>query len=214
MAGPREQPWVIRSTHWVAAVSLALMAGSGLQIYSAYPYQGARGATYEWFPLQGENPPGWLRIGGGLAGARHWHFAFAWVVMVNALAYLAFILASGEWRRRLFVPRRDAKSAIRTALAYLRVGPHPAQDGLYNGLQRAAYTGAFALGALQVLTGVAIWKPVQLPWLVAACGGYDLARAIHFIGLALLVLFVFGHVIMVAAHPRTFPTMLTGGRRG
>jgi thiosulfate reductase cytochrome b subunit len=214
-SAPRpEQPWPIRLTHWIAVVAIGAMAASGLQIWAAYPYLGPRGALYPWFPLQGFMPPSALRLGDWLAGARHVHFAFAWLFLANGLAYLCYVAASGEWRRRVFAPRRDGRNALETALHYLRVRPVPQQAGLYNGLQRLAYSGANALGVLLVLSGLAIWKPVQLRFLTWPFGGYDGARAVHFMGLLALALFAIAHVVMVAAHPRSFVSMLTGGRRG
>jgi thiosulfate reductase cytochrome b subunit len=209
----REQPWPIRLTHWIAVPSLALMAGSGLQIYMAFPFMGPRGSEYGWFPFERMQLPSWIRVGDWLAGARHVHFACAWLLVGNAFAYFAFLLISGEWRRRSFVPKRDTRSALLTALSYIRLRPAPPREGLYNGLQRAAYTAAVALGAIEMLSGLAIWKPVQLRWLTACFGGYDAARAIHFLGLVALATFVLGHVVLVACHPRTLLNMLTGGRR-
>jgi thiosulfate reductase cytochrome b subunit len=208
-----EQPWPIRLTHWTSVVAIAAMAGSGLQIWMAYPFLGPQGAHYSWFPLQGLMPPEALRLGGWLAGARHLHFAFAWLFLVNALVYVGYEAFSGEWRRRVFEPRRDARNALQVSLHYLRIRPAPPQPELYNGLQRLAYTVAIALGLVLLLSGLAIWKPVQLPFLGWLFGGYDGARAAHFIGLVALALFTVGHVVMVAAHPRSFVTMVTGGRR-
>lgn len=210
----REQPWPTRLTHWTAVVAIVAMAGSGVQIWTAYPYLGPRGAAYAWFPLQGLMPPTALRFGGWLAGARHVHFAFAWVFLVNALVYVGYGVFSGEWRRRVFSPRRDAKNAIATAPHYVHVRPDPGHAGLYNGLQRLAYSGAVALGLVLLVSGVAIRKPVQLHFLAWAFGGYDGARAAHFLALIGLAAFTVGHVVMVAAHPRSLLTMITGGRRG
>ena len=78
-SGRPEQPWPIRLTHWTAVVAIVAMAGSGLQIWMAYPFLGPRGAHYSWFPLQGLMPARSLRLGDWLAGARHLHFAFAWL---------------------------------------------------------------------------------------------------------------------------------------
>src|SRR6266542_3863134 len=113
------QPWVIRVTHWISAGVLVVMAGSGLRILAAYPSLGARGASYGWYPFQGVPPPASLTVGGWLAGARHIHFAFGWLLVLNALLYLGYLIASGEWRRRLFLPQRDARQAIGTFLGYL-----------------------------------------------------------------------------------------------
>jgi Ni/Fe-hydrogenase b-type cytochrome subunit len=207
------QPAFIRLAHWLNVPALVVMAGSGLQILVAYPEFGPRGATYAWYPLAGRVPPAWLRLGGWLAGARSLHFALAWLLVVNGLAYLAYLLLSGEWRRRVFRPVRDTGGAARMVLHYLRIAREPPPAGLYNPLQRLAYTAAVALIALQIVSGLAIYKPVQLSWLAAALGGYDSARFIHFAGLVLLALFTVGHVTMVLLHPRSLVEMLTGGAR-
>src|ERR1700730_5299975 len=87
--GRRIQPLTIRLNHWMNALFLILMAGSGLEIFAAYPSLGPRGAQYRWYSWQGVAPPGWLRIGGWLAGARHWAFRLAWVLVLNWLLSLA-----------------------------------------------------------------------------------------------------------------------------
>lgn len=209
----REQPLIIRITHWLNVPFLIVMAMSGLQILVAYPYLGPRGKLLSWWPLQGWIPPEKLRIGAWLAGGRHWHFAFAGLLALNGLVYLAYFVASGTWRERLFSPGRDATNAMRTALHYARLAKEPPKSGLYNGLQRLAYTAALLLGIVEVLSGLVLYKPVQLRWLAALFGSYDGARAVHLFGLFALALFVVGHVLMVALHPRTFVAMITGGKR-
>jgi len=212
MARPK-QPWIVRITHWVNVVLLAIMAGSGLRILGAYPKLGPVGEEYGWYPLQGVEPPAVLTLGGWLAGARHWHFAFAWLFVANALAYAAYLAASGEWRRRLFLPRRDLVNAAGTFLYYLRLRrAPPPQDGIYNGLQRLAYTGVLAIAPLLVLSGLAIYKPVQLPRLTALLGGYDAARVIHLLALLAIALFTLVHVVQVLLHFRTLVEMTAGGR--
>jgi thiosulfate reductase cytochrome b subunit len=208
------QPLPVRITHWANLVLLVILAGSGLRILAAYPYLGAQGAEYAWYPLQGASPPAALTVGGWLAGARHWHFAFAWLFVANAAVYVAYLLASGEWRRRLFFPRRDARNAWGTVLHDLRLrrtAPPPA--GLYNGMQRLSYTGVLLTAPLAVLSGLALYKPVQLPRLTALLGGYDVARALHLGVLAALALFTAVHVAQVLLHPRTLADM-TVGREG
>jgi thiosulfate reductase cytochrome b subunit len=207
------QPWTVRLTHWANVVLLPILAGSGLQILVAYPLLGARGQPYAWYPLQGASPPEVLRIGGWLAGARHWHFAFAWLFVANALVYLVYLFASGEWRNRLFFPRRDARHALQTVLHDLRIRREPPPAiGLYNGMQRLTYTGVLIAGVMSVLSGLAMYKPVQLPRLTALLGGYDAARAVHLGVLALLGVFLVVHVIQVLLHPRTLVDMTLGGR--
>ncbi|MGN6104655.1 MAG: cytochrome b/b6 domain-containing protein, partial [Kofleriaceae bacterium] len=140
----RRQPLLIRITHWLNVPALAVMGMSGLQILSAYPWFGPRGATYAWVPLSGWESPAWLRAGQWLAGARHLHFAMAWLLVINAIGYLGYLVWSGEWRRRLFWPPRDTRPAIHQALHYVRLRKRPPAPAFYNGLQRFAYTAARA----------------------------------------------------------------------
>ncbi|HTW86801.1 MAG TPA: cytochrome b/b6 domain-containing protein [Candidatus Binataceae bacterium] len=209
----REQPLAIRCAHWLNVPLLTLMAASGLQILDAYPNFGPRGALYSWFPLQEADLPSWLRFGGWLAGARHWHFALAWFLVLNGALYLAYVFASGEWRRRLFLPRRDTRNALRMFAYYSLLTRTPPPADFYNGLQRLAYTSAIVIGIAMVLSGLAIYKPVQLHWLAALFGGYDGARVVHFTGLCLLVAFVVSHLVLVASHPREIVKMINGGAR-
>ena len=119
------QPLPIRLMHWINIPLLVIMAGSGLQIFVAYPNLGPRGALYRWYPLQGMAPPSWLRLGGWLAGARHLHFAVAWFLIFNGAVYLLYLLISGEWRRRAFLPLRDAPNAVAMFGYYLRIRKNP-----------------------------------------------------------------------------------------
>ncbi|MFO0658290.1 MAG: cytochrome b/b6 domain-containing protein [Polyangiaceae bacterium] len=217
MGGIPIHPWPVRLAHWVGAFSLFAMAGSGLQILGAYPYLGPRGDLAAWYPLAGWRPPSLVRVGGWLGGARAWHFTAAWTLLFAALVYAVFLALSGEWRARFFMPRRDASHAWQTLKGYLRLAPmptpNPAITGAYNGLQRAAYSIAIILSFIEVLSGLVMWKPVQLSSLGWWMGGYDGARAIHLLGLFALGAFVAGHLIMVLAHPKTLFEMLGGGTR-
>jgi thiosulfate reductase cytochrome b subunit len=207
------QPLFIRIVHWLNVPLLVVMAGSGLQIWLAYPFMGPRGAAFGWYPLQGFRPPGWLRLGDWLAGGRALHFAFGWFFVANGLAYVGYQCASGEWRSRVFVPRRDFRNALGTALHYLRLRPAPPAHDFYNGLQRLGYTSAVLLGAIATLSGLAIWEPAQLSWLATSFGGYDVARFVHFLCLVALALFTVAHIVLVMLHPKTIVDMIAGGRR-
>jgi thiosulfate reductase cytochrome b subunit len=212
--GRRLQPLAIRIAHWLNVPLLILMAGSGLQILSAYPSLGPQGARYRWYPFQGDPPPQWLRIGGWLGGARHWHFAIAWFFVLNGLIYLTYFFASGEWRRRLFLPGRDLWNAVLQFAYYTRLRKTEPPLDFYNGLQRLAYNSAILFGIVMVLSGLAIYKPVQLHFLTVLFGGYDGARVVHLGGLCLLALFVASHLVLVSLHPREILNMVTGGKRG
>ena len=210
----RQQPSAIRITHWCNVIFLVLMAGSGLQILTAYPALGPRGNQYWWYPFQNVAPPQWLRIGGWLAGGRHWHFAIAWFFIANGLVYFIYFFISGEWRRRLFRPGRDTGNAVRQFAYYIRLSKTPPAADFYNGLQRFAYTGVLLLGIVMVLSGLAIYKPVQFYPLMLIFGGYDGARVVHLAGLCLLAMFVAVHVVLVSLHPRELLNMIGGGERG
>ena len=212
--GRRAQPAAIRLAHWINIPLLVIMAGSGLQILAAYPALGPRGALYSWYPFQNDAPPSWLRFGGWLAGARHWHFAIAWFLIINGIIYLIYMVASGEWRRRVFIPTRDTSNALAMFAYYLRIRKTPPPEDFYNGLQRMAYTSAILFAVVVVFSGLAIYKPVQLYWITAAFGGYDVARVVHLSCLVLLAVFTVMHLVLVALHPRTIVTMVTGGQRG
>jgi Ni/Fe-hydrogenase b-type cytochrome subunit len=202
--------WVVRLTHWINVLALPLMVGSGLQIFTAYPRFARKGETFCCFPAGGVHIPAWLRFGGWLGGARQWHFAMMWVLVLNGLAYLAFLWFHGEWRD--VVPRRgDARDAVEMAKFYLFARRDHPHQGKHNALQKLAYFAMPVLGAVIVLSGIAIWKPVQLGALTALFGGYMWARYWHFVAMWALVALAVGHVFMVlAVDPYSIRSIITG----
>jgi Ni/Fe-hydrogenase b-type cytochrome subunit len=208
-AGKRHH-WIVRATHWVNAVALTLMIASGLRIFNAYPAFARKGETFCCWPWEGTEAPAWMTFGGWLSGARNWHFAMMWVLAVNGAVYLAFVWLHGEWRD--LAPRRgdirDAWEMIRFYLFVRKTHPH---QGKHNALQKSVYFALPWLGVLAVLTGIAIWKPVQLAPLTGLLGGYVWARYWHFVVMLLLVLLGAGHVFMVfAVDPQSLKSMVTG----
>lgn len=209
-AGVRHHP-VVRATHWVNVVALTLMVGSGLRIFNAYPAFAPKGGSFCCWPWEGHAIPRWLTFGGWLAGARNWHFAMMWLLALNGAVYLAFIWLHGEWRD--LVPRRgdprDAWQMIRFYLFIRKTHPH---QGKHNALQKGVYFILPWLGVLAVLTGLAVWKPVQLHGLTALFGGYAWARYWHFMVMMSIVFLSLGHVFMVfAVDPESLKSMTTGG---
>jgi len=194
----RIHPLVVRITHWINAFAIFIMLASGWRIYNAAPLFDFK------FPKD-------LTLGGWLGGGLQWHFAAMWLLAANGLVYLLYGIAFGHFRRKLLpiAPRaalRDVLEALRGRLAH--------QDlSVYNAAQRAAYLGLIIVIALLVLSGLAIWKPVQLQELTALFGGYEGARVVHFLAMAIMVLIVLVHIVMVILVPRTFPTMITGRAR-
>jgi thiosulfate reductase cytochrome b subunit len=191
-------PLVVRITHWVNVLAVLLMITSGWQIYNASPL----------FPF---SFPAALTLGGWLAGALQWHFAGMWLLALNGLIYVLYGMFSGHFRRKLLPisPRallRDVRQALRGKLEHEDLS-------VYNAAQRAAYLALIFFLAVLVLSGLALWKPVQLYWLAALMGDYEGARLMHFFAMAAVALIVVVHVVMVALVPRTFPTMITGRAR-
>jgi len=188
-------PLTVRVAHWVNALAVLMMVLSGWRIYNASPL----------FDFEFPKP---ITLGGWLAGALQWHFAAMWLLALNGAAYLAYGIASGHLRRKLLplspgAVLGDLASALRGRLAHDELA-------VYNAAQRAAYLGAIVLLTLLVLSGLAIWKPVQLHWLAVPFGDYEGARLVHFCAMAGIVLFVLVHVAMALLVPRTLVMMLTG----
>ncbi|HEY8174836.1 MAG TPA: cytochrome b/b6 domain-containing protein [Gemmatimonadaceae bacterium] len=211
MPATKRHHWIVRVTHWVNAVALTLMIASGLRIFNAYPAFARKGETFCCYPFEGRAIPKALTFGGWLAGARNWHFAMMWILLINACVYLGFIYMHGEWRD--LVPRRgDIRDASEMVKFYaFRRRDHPVQ-GKHNALQRGTYFAMPIFGFVAVLTGIAIWKPVQLSLLTNLLGGYVWARYWHFLAMIVLVVLSVVHVFMVfAVDPYSLRSMITGG---
>ena len=205
--------WIVRVTHWVNAIALTLMVGSGLRIFNAYPAFARRGEQFCCYPFEHKAIPDYLTFGGWLGGARHWHFALMWILVLNGLVYLTFIYLHGEWRD--LVPRRgDARDALAMIKFYLFVSKTHPKQGKHNAMQKVTYFALPVLAIVQVLTGLAIWKPVQLGWITALFGGFVWARYWHFMTMVGLIALSFAHVFMVfAVDPYSIQSMVTGGYR-
>jgi len=210
----RRHHWIVRVTHWSAAALILGMVASGLQIYRAYARFGERAGPYYPNPFHDVAFPEWARLGGWLAGGINWHFFLMWPLIAVGVLYVGYLAVSGEWRKLLFRPR-DLRPAIEMQKYYLRLRKDHPRQGKHNALQKAAYTVIVLVGALAVLTGFAVWKPVQLWWLTALFGGFQAARYWHFWAVWVFVAFAIMHVILVfAADPASLRGMITGRYRG
>jgi thiosulfate reductase cytochrome b subunit len=188
-------PVWVRVTHWINVVAMIVMIGSGWEIYNAsplFPFVFPRGIT----------------LGGWLAGALLWHFAAMWLLAVNGLVYLVLGVLTGRFRRKLVpIHPADVLSDARAALT----GKLNHDDlSVYNAVQKLLYLGVILAGIVIVLSGLAIWKPVQLQELTALFGGYDAARYVHFFAMATIVGFLIVHVIMALVVPKSLRAMITG----
>jgi thiosulfate reductase cytochrome b subunit len=128
--------------------------------------------------------------------------------MVNGLIYLATGLATGRFRRKLLpITPGGVVSDVKAAFTFKL-----AHDDLtkYNQVQKLLYAGIIAVGVVIVLSGLSIWKPVQLQWLTAVFGGYDIARYVHFVCMALIVAFLIVHVVLALLVPKSLRAMIIG----
>jgi thiosulfate reductase cytochrome b subunit len=187
-------PLPIRIMHWIGAPAVICMMLSGWAIYNASP---SLPFTF----------PRWMTLGGWLAGGIAWHISIMWVLFADGIAYLLYGFASGHFRRDLFLP--GPRAAIRTMVAAL-TGRLGHSLGHYNPVQRLLYAGVIALICCQVVTGLAIWKPVQLSWLTDLFGGYPIARGIHLAAMIGTMLFLVVHLTLVVIFPRTLVAMVAG----
>jgi thiosulfate reductase cytochrome b subunit len=188
-------PRWVRITHWINAAAMVVMIGSGWEIYNAAP-------------LFSFTFPKSITLGGWLAGALLWHFAAMWVLAINGLIYLVLGFATGRFRRKLLPIRAseviaDTKAALAFKLSH---------DDLtvYNSVQRLLYAGVLVAGVVIVLSGLALWKPVQLQELTALFGGYEPARYVHFFAMAAIVGFLVIHVVLAIVVPKSLRAMIVG----
>jgi thiosulfate reductase cytochrome b subunit len=202
--------WVVRLTHWVNVVAIVVMAGSGMRIFNAHPSFARPGERFPLNPWDGHPIPASLTFGSWLGGARHWHFAMMWLLVANALVYLGFLFLHGEWRD--IAPRRgDARDVVEMVRYYLFVRKDHPRQGKHNALQRSAYFAMPVLGAIIVLSGLAIWKPVSLGFITVLFVNYKWARVVHFAAMALLLLLALVHVFMVfTVDPYSLRAIVTG----
>jgi thiosulfate reductase cytochrome b subunit len=190
-------PLAVRIMHWTNAIAMIVLIMSGWAIYNDE-------VIFGWLHF-----PPWITMGAGPEGALQWHFLAMWVMAANGIAYLAYGFAAGRFRRMLLpITFAEILAEIRAALA-LKL----AHDDLthYNAVQRVLYIGVIAIIILQVLSGLAIWKPVQFSELALLFYDFQTARLVHFLGMAAIVGFLALHVTLALMVPKTLIAMLTGG---
>jgi len=194
-APPVIHPVWVRVTHWVNALAMLMMIGSGWQIYDASPL-----FDFE-FPRQ-------IALGNWLAGGLLWHFAAMWLLIVNGIVYVTLGIATGRFRRKLFPIRpgevlRDVFAALRGKLSHDDLA-------VYNAVQKLLYLGILLTGTVIVLSGLSIWKPVQFHALTSLFGGYNAARSVHFAAMTAIVAFLVVHVTLAVLVPKSLRAMIVG----
>lgn len=205
-----KHPLAIRWLHWINFPLLTIMVWSGMLIYWAndvYRLGWGDKTILKFFPDSFNKA---LNIPYRLAEGMSIHFVFMWLFSINGILYFLYLLFSNEWRL-IFPNRHSFREAWQVILHDLRIRKSIPLTKKYNAAQRIAYTGVIFMGLGMLLTGFAIYKPVQLYWLCALLGGYEWARAEHFILTLLFFLFFLVHIIQVLkAGWNNFQGMVTG----
>ena len=196
----RKHPLAIRWFHWINFPLLAVMIWSGTLIYWA-------NAVYLPLPK-----PVWQALGIGfrLAEGMAYHFFFMWLFAINGLLYVLYTIVSGEWR--LLVPERKSfKEAWHVLLHDLHLRREPPPQKKYNAAQKISYTLIIVMGFCSLITGLAIYKPVQFGWLRWLLGGYPAARFLHFwLTVGYVVFFVVHIAQVIKTGWNNFQAMVTG----
>ena len=196
----------VRLSHWLMAFAIIIMIGSGWRIYDSepilpfiFPYPITIGGDVQAALARNNDP--------GVAGALLWHFAGMWLLLVAYVVFMAWGLVTGHFWRDF--PPVGPKSFLRDFLAALsRKLEH--RLGEYNAVQKVAYIVVLSAVALMLVSGIAIWKPVQTYPLELVFGGFQGARIVHFMGMVVIVGFVVIHVALVALVPKTLVAMVLG----
>jgi thiosulfate reductase cytochrome b subunit len=195
----RLHPVPIRIMHWINALTMIVMIMSGWGIYNDYVIIG------------GLHFPKFMRLGSWAAESLLWHFAGMWFLAINGFAYLLYGSITGRFRERLLPIRpSDVVKTVRETLQF-----KIAHDDLtkYNAVQKLLYIVVIIAGISQVVTGLAIWKPIQFSFLVGVLGGFQAARIEHFLGMTVIVGFLVVHVALSLLVPSTLRAMFDGGPR-
>jgi thiosulfate reductase cytochrome b subunit len=193
----RLHPLPLRIMHWVNAVAIFIMIGSGWKIYNDDVILG-------WLHF-----PDAIVIGKWAQYGLQWHFFGMWIFVLNGIAYLTYGIATGRFRQKLFpITLSELLATVNDALHF-----HLTHDDLtvYNAVQKILYLGVILAGILIVITGLCLWKPVQFSELATLFYNFQTIRVIHFLCMAAIVGFIAVHVSLALLVPQTLVAMVTGG---
>ncbi|RYX99858.1 thiosulfate reductase [bacterium] len=206
----KKHPRVIRWNHWINFPILFMMIWSGFLIYWAndiYKISIGNSVIFRFFP---ESFYTYFNLNQRLAEGMYWHFFLMWIFTINGLIYVLYSIFSGEWK--YIIPGKNAiKEAYQVILHSLKISKKPLPKKKFNSAQQIAYTLVAIMGVFSVLTGLAIYKPIQLSWLTTLLGGYEAARLEHFILTIGYILFFVVHIIeVIRAGWNNLRSMITG----
>src|SRR3984957_12665027 len=193
----RLHPLPLRVMHWVNAVAIFIMIGSGWKIYNDDVIFGLL------------HFPDWLVIGKWAQHGLQWHFFGMWIFVLNGLAYLSYGVVTGRFRRKLFpISIGEILATVGDALPF-----HLSHDDLthYNAAQKILYLGVMLIGICIVISGLALWKPVQFSELADLFGSFQNIRLVHFLCMSAIVAFILVHVTLALLVPQSLVAMVTGG---
>jgi thiosulfate reductase cytochrome b subunit len=190
-------PLPLRIMHWINALAIFIMIGSGWRIYND-------DVLFGWLHF-----PDFLVIGKWAQYGLQWHFFGMWIFVLNGLVYLSYGIFTGRFRQKLFpISPREVLATVGDAL---RLRLRHEDLTVYNAVQKILYLGVMLVGVLIVITGVCLWKPVQFSELAGLFGNFQTTRLIHFLCMSAIVVFVLVHVTLALLVPQSLLAMLTGG---
>ena len=193
----RLHPLPVRVMHWLNAIAMFIMIGSGWKIYNDE-------VIFGWLHF-----PEALTIGRWAQHGLQWHLLGMWIVAINGACYLTYGLITGRFRRMLLpIYWHELIATIYDALRLRLSHDDPTK---YNTVQKLLYVGILCVGVLTVLSGMTLWKPIQFSELLALFGDFQTVRLVHFLCMTAIVLFVVVHVALALLVPPTLVAMVTGG---
>ena len=195
--GLRLHPLPVRIMHWINALAMIIMIMSGWKIYDD-------DVIFSWLRF-----PDAITLGKWAQNGLQWHFFGMWIVALNGLAYLFYGITTGRFRSKFFpISLRELVATMRDAFTF-----RLSHDDLthYNAVQKVLYVGIIAVGIVVVLSGLALWKPVQFSELATLFYDFQTTRLVHFLCMTAIVLFLVVHVTLTLIVPRSLIAMLTGG---
>jgi thiosulfate reductase cytochrome b subunit len=193
----RLHPLALRIMHWINAVAIFIMIGSGWKIYND-------DVIFGFLHFSDS-----LVIGKWAQHGLQWHFFGMWIFVLNGLAYLSYGVVTGRFRRKLFpISIREILATVGDALRF-----HLSHDDLthYNAVQKILYLGVMLIGICIVISGLALWKPVQFSELADLFGSFQTIRLVHFLCMSAIVAFILVHVTLALLVPQSLVAMVTGG---
>ncbi|WP_159471485.1 cytochrome b/b6 domain-containing protein [Dyadobacter sp. 3J3] len=200
----------MRWTHWVNFPLLTIMIWSGMLIYWANDAYSVTIFGYTFYHFFPDSVFTFFHIPYRLAEGMAFHFLFMWFFTLNGIFYVLYTIFSGEWRN-LVPQKKSFKEAWLVLLHDLHIRKTAPPQDKYNAAQRIAYTAIIVMGLGSVLTGLAVYKPVQFYWLCWIFGGYNFARILHFsLTLGYLFFFIVHIVQVIIAGWNNFRSVISG----